>query len=191
MPTRITTLLLISLLLATPAVADDVLMAIDDARKAYEAGDMKTSRQALQTASQLIAQQAAENLTKVFPAPLDGWQAAEATSSAGGGLLGVGVTQASRQYSHPQEGEVSISIMGDSPMLMQFAVMFSNPAMAGAMGKLIRLDSGQQAIQDEQGTLIAMIDNRYLIEVSGSANNEIKLEYLEAMDLAALTDSNQ
>jgi hypothetical protein len=42
--------------LALPALAaDDILDAIDAARKAYQAGDMANAKQSIDTASQLIA----------------------------------------------------------------------------------------------------------------------------------------
>ena len=55
--------------------ADDILDAIDQARRAYQAGDMAGAKQSLDLASQLVGQKNAENFAALLPAALPGWKA--------------------------------------------------------------------------------------------------------------------
>ena len=114
--------------------ADDILDAIDAARKAYQGGDMAGAKQSIDTASQLIAQKNAEAFSALLPKPLAGWTAEKAQSNAVGTAMFGGVSSASRSYTNAKGDTVEVSISGDSAMIMQFGPMLNNPAMAGAMG---------------------------------------------------------
>jgi hypothetical protein len=50
--------------------ADDVVEAIDQARKSYQAGDLSGAKQQLDLASQLVGQKNAEVFSKLLPQPL-------------------------------------------------------------------------------------------------------------------------
>ena len=67
-------LLASALALAAPAAfaGDDVLAAIDQARKSYEAGNMTAAKQSLDLASQLVGQKNAESFAEMLPPPLSG-----------------------------------------------------------------------------------------------------------------------
>lgn len=124
---------------AFPALAaDDILDAIDQARKAYQSGDMANAKQQLDVASQMIGQKNAESFVKLLPAALPGWKAEEAQAQVIGAAMFGGASAASRRYSNAKGNSVEVSITGDSAMLMQFATLLNNPALAGAMGKLAR-----------------------------------------------------
>ncbi len=70
---------------ALPALAaDDVLDAMEDARKAYQAGDMTKAKQQLDLASQLVGQKNAEGFAAMLPEPLPGWTAEKAETAAVG-----------------------------------------------------------------------------------------------------------
>ena len=122
--------------------ADDISEAIDQARKAYQSGDLAGAKQSLDLASQLIGQKNAESFATLLPQPLPGWKAEKAQANATA-FLG-GVSAATRQYSNAKGDTVEVSITGDSALVMQFGPMLSNPAMAGAMGKLVKV--GNQPI---------------------------------------------
>jgi hypothetical protein len=166
--------------------ADDILDAMDQARKAYQAGDTATAKQSLDLASQLIGQKNAEAFAMLLPAPLAGWKAEKAQVNAVGATMFGGASAASRSYSNDKGDTVDISITGDSAMVMQFAPMLNNPAMAGAMGKLIRVGS-QRAIQTQDGDVMMVIANKFLINVQGSADAAAKLAYAQAVDVAKLS----
>ena len=171
---------------AAALAADDILDAIDAGRKAYQAGDMQNAKQSLDLASQLIGQKNAEAFAALLPAALPGWKAEKAqTNAVGAGILG-GVSAASRSYSNGKGDTVDVSITGDSAILMQFGPMLNNPALAGAIGKLIKV-GGQRAIQTGDGDIMMMVASKFMIQVQGSADAAAKLSYAQAVDVAKLS----
>jgi len=170
-----------------PALAaDDILDAIDQARKAYQAGDMANAKQSLDLASQLIGQKNAEGFAALLPAPLPGWKAEQAQANAIGAAMFGGASNASRNYRNAKDDTVEVSITGDSAIIMQFAPMLSNPAMAGAMGKLIRIGD-QRGIQTTDGNIMMLVANKFMVQVQGSADAASKLSYAQAVDVAKLS----
>ena len=165
--------------------ADDILDAIAQGRKAYEAGDLSAAKQQLDLASQLIGQKNAEAFAKLLPAPLPGWKAEKAQAQATGAAL-FGASAATRNYTNAKGENVEVSITGDSAMIMQFGPMLANPAMAAAMGKLIRIGS-LRGIQNQQGDVMLMVQNKFLLNVTGSADAASKLAYANAVDVAKLS----
>lgn len=175
------------LAVSLPAVAaDDILDAIDAARKAYQAGDMANAKQSIDTASQLIAQKNAEAFSALLPAPLSGWKAEKAQATAVGAAMFGGASAASRTYTNAKGDTVEVSITGDSAMIMQFGPMLNNPALAGAMGKLVRVGD-QRAIQTSDGDIMMLVANKILVHVQGSAEAPAKLSYAQAIDVAKLS----
>lgn len=166
--------------------ADDILDAIDQARKSYQSGDLSGAKQSLDLASQLIGQKNAESFVALLPAPLSGWKAEKAQANAVGAAMMGGASAASRQYTNAKGDTVEVSITGDSALLMQFAPMLSNPAMAGAMGKLVRVGN-QRGIQSQEGDIMLLVANKYLINVQGSADAAAKMSYAQAIDVAKLS----
>lgn len=172
---------------AMPALAaDDIIEAIDQARKAYQAGDMANAKQSLELASQLIGQKNAEGFAALLPAALAGWKAEKAqANSVGAGILG-GMSAASRTYTNGKGDTVDVSISGDSAMIMQFGPMLNNPALAGAMGKIVRIGS-QRGIQNSDGDVMMLVANKFMVHVTGSADAAAKLAYAQAVDVAKLS----
>ncbi len=169
-------MLLAAVLLAAmvlPALAaDDILDAIEQARKAYQAGDMAGAKQSLDLASHLIGQKNAESFAALLPAALPGWTAEKAeTASAGVAIFGA--TSASRRYTGPDGHDVQVRIAGDSPLVIQFAQFLIDPAIAGAMGKLISIGD-QRAIQTNEGSINMVVANKFLVTVDGSARRGLQ-----------------
>jgi hypothetical protein len=174
------------LLLPAAARADDVSDAMKEAMRAYEAGKIGAARTALSEAVQLLSQRAATGLGAALPAPLSGWQAAEVeTNTAALGLLGGG-NVASRKYTNGQGQTVEIQVAADSPIVAQLGMIMTNPMLAGAMGKLIRIGN-QRAIQTSNNEIQMLVDNRILVTIGGSANDDAKLAYAKAIDIAKLS----
>jgi hypothetical protein len=168
-----------------PALAaDDILDAIDAARKAYQAGDMANAKQSLDLASQLVGQKNAESFAALLPAPLPGWKAEKAETTSVGVTV-FGITSASRRYTGPEGRDVEVRITGDSTLVVQFAQFLINPAIAGAMGKLISVGD-QRALQTNEGSINMVISNKFLVTVEGSADAASKLAYAQAVDVAKL-----
>ena len=171
--------------LAVPARADDIIDAMDQARKTYQAGDLGGARQSLDLASQLIGQKNAESFATLLPNALPGWKAEKAQTTALG-AAGFGASTANRTYNNAKGDHVEVQITGDSAMVSQIATFLNNPAMAGAMGKLVRVGS-QRAIQDGDGNVKMIVANKFLISVEGSADGASKLAYAQAIDFAKLS----
>jgi hypothetical protein len=76
--------------------------------------------------------------------------------------------------------------MGDSAVVMQIATVLNNPQIAGAMGKLVRVGN-QRGIQDRDGGVKMVVNNKFLISVEGSADAASKLAYAQAIDVAKLS----
>ncbi len=165
--------------------ADDILDAIAQGRKAYQSGDLGSAKQQLDLASQMIGQKNAEAYAKLLPAPLPGWKAEKAQVHAVGASL-LGASNASRNYTNAKGDNAEVSITGDSAMIMQFGPMLANPALAAAMGKLVRVGS-LRGIQNPQGDVMLLVNNKFLINVTGSAGAASKLAYANAVDIAKLS----
>lgn len=178
--------LFVGLLLTTaPARADEIGDAIAEAGRAWQGGNAGATRAALEEALQFLSQRGADQMGKALPAPLPGWTSAAADSSTAGlGLLGGG-SQASRRYENAQGQHVQIQVTADSPVIAQLAMVMANPAMAGAMGRLVRIGS-QRAIVDSDNDIQMLVDNRILVVINGDAPAEAKLAYARAIDLAKL-----
>jgi hypothetical protein len=171
--------------LIPPAYADDISDAIEQGRKAYQSGDMASARQSLDLASQLIGQKNAEGFAALLPAALPGWKAEDAQTQSVG-QLGLGVSVASRSYENAKGDRIEVQITGDSALLMQFITMLNNPAVAGAMGKIVRVGS-QRAIQTRDGDVNMVVANKFLVTVNGSADAASKIAYAQAVDVAKLS----
>jgi len=167
------------------AAADEISDAIEQGRKAYQAGDLAGAKQALDLASQLIGQKNAETFGKLLPAALPGWKADEIQTAALG-AAGFGASTASRNYTNDKGDNIEVQITGDSAMIMQFAAVLANPQIAGAMGKLVTVGN-QRAIQNVDGDLHMVVNNKFLVVVQGSGSVNDKLAYARAVDVARLS----
>jgi hypothetical protein len=173
------------------AQADEITQSIDDALDQYKDGNYSDAIENLDYAAQLIRQIRSENLEDLFPAPLSGWKAEEATSTAlGASMFGGGIS--AEQHYRKASKRIEISIVTDSPILQSMLMMFSNPIIASSSGGKLERINGQKAIvkyssADEEGELTMVIDNRFLITVRGDyiIKNDLK-DYAAAIDLTKL-----
>ena len=172
-------------MISAPRAADEIIDAMEQARKAYQSGDMANAKQSLDFASQLIGQKNAESFAALLPNPLPGWKADRAQSTAVGAVM-FGASVASRSYSNANGDNIEVQITGDSAMVMQFATLLSNPQIAGAMGKLVRVGN-QRAIQSADGDVNMVIANKFLVTVQGSGSVNDKIAYAQAVDIIKLT----
>lgn len=82
---------------AAPAAAfagDDILDAIDQARKSYQDGNLTAAKQSLDLAPQLVGQKNAETFGSLPPPALPGWKA-EKVETAAVGVAMFGASQTS------------------------------------------------------------------------------------------------
>lgn len=178
---------LLALAPALPATADEVEESIDAALGAYRAGDIKTAKEELDFASQLLGQRKAEELQSLLPEPLPGWERqengagdAQAMAAFGGGQM-AGATYASGQDT------VDVRIMANNQMVTAMGAMFSNAALMGSMGTVKRI-GGEKAVITPDGELQALVDGRVMVQITGSADAETKQAFFEAIDLEALKE---
>lgn len=171
---------------AAPAAADDVGDAIEDARRAYRAGDVGAAKTALDLASRLLAERSAGGLARFLPAAPAGWTAGEAETDAstaaafGGGLI------AKRRYAGSGR-DVTVLVLANSPLIAQVAPLFSSAQLLGVMGRAIRV-RGKTALL-AQGKIQVLL-GRTLVIIEGSGSEADKRAFLDALDLAAIEAFN-
>jgi len=173
-------------LLAAPAFADPIHDSIAKALQAYDSGDMRTAKQQLDIASQQIAQRNAQLLSTVLPLPYQGWTADKPEIVGMGNILLGGMVSAKRSYHSAAGGTVTLTILGDSPMLSAFMALISNPQIAMMSGGRIVTIAGQQALVTANGEIQMAFGNRWYITVEGNAPVNQKQAYLNAINFRAL-----
>jgi hypothetical protein len=165
--------------------ADEILDAIDQGRKAYQSGNMGEAKQSLDLASQLIGQKNAEAFVAILPAPLSGWTA-EAAETSAVGASAFGASSATRRYTNDKGQDVEVQVTGDSMVIASMASFLANPQIAGAMGKLVQV-GGLRALVNASGDVNMVVANKFLVAVQGSAPADAKMAYARAVDVAKLS----
>jgi len=192
--TMLAALLIPGLLANSTAIrADDVEDSIREGLELYKAGEFKDAVESLGYAIQLIQQKKGQTLESLLPAPLEGWEATDASSqAAGAAMMGGGIT-AEREY-RKGEAVVTIRIVTDSPLLQGMMVMFSNPMFAASSGGKLERIKRQKAIvnydaSNRSGEIKIVVDRRFLVTIEGDKVTPEDLRaYAEAMDYKALKD---
>lgn len=183
---RLASALLLAALVGLPAHADDVEESIDAALQAYRAGDIKTAKEELDFAAQLLGQMKAEGLREFLPRPLDGWEREDDGSDTQSMAIFGGGQMAAARYSRGDE-DVEIQLMADNQMVGAMAAMFSTAGLMGAMGEVRRI-AGEKAVITPEGDLQAVIDDRVMVQITGTADADSKAAYFKAIDLKGLRD---
>ncbi|MEM7169362.1 MAG: hypothetical protein AAF530_04290 [Pseudomonadota bacterium] len=169
----------------TPAKADEFTDVITEILELYEAGEIGEAAKAMDYANQLLSQMKAGALQDVLPPPMEGWSFEE-ISGDGAAMAFMGGISTAGEYRKDNE-DVTINIMGDSPMIQQFGAIMGNAAMVQSSGgKLIRVKR-QTGMVTQDGEVQMLIGNRFLIMIGGNADEATKIAYLEAIDFDALT----
>jgi FtsP/CotA-like multicopper oxidase with cupredoxin domain len=170
-------------LAAAGAAADEVEAAIGAALEAYRAGELDRAKEELDYASTLLGQQKARGLTAFLPAAFDGWTREDGEATTGPAMLGGGLG-ASAAY-RKGGSTVTITLMADNPMVATMGALLAEPAMMAMQGA-VRRAGRQRYVETPGGELMAMVDNRVLVQVSGSAPVEDKTAYFAALDFDGL-----
>jgi hypothetical protein len=178
---------------AANARADEVEDAIQEGLAAYKSEDYSGAASSLDYAAQLIRQKKGGELESVFPEPLDGWTADDASSEGtAAAMFGGGVT-ASRDYRRDDDS-VSIQLVTDSPLLQGVMMMLSNPSFALADGGKLERINGQKGIvkydeDNRSGDINLVVDNRVLVTVEGNGVDRDELiAYASAVDFDKLSE---
>jgi hypothetical protein len=181
-------------LLVLSARADEVTDQLDAARKAYDTGELRGAIQALSFATARIQEKINDQLLKLLPEPLPGWQAETAQSEAGGIAAMVAGTIISRTYRREDGAEVELRLMADSPMMAMMAMMMQTPFLMQASKEMrVYTNRGYQGmIQHTDGSdvweISLMVGNRVVVQAKGSQIKDQRPvdDYLNALDLAAV-----
>jgi len=175
-----------ALSLAQPgtARADDIEDSLRAALEAYQAGDIALAKEELDFASQLLSQLKAEGLAGFLPDPLPGWEREDGETQAMGAAMMGGGLSASAAYTQGDK-RINIEMLADNPMVTAMAGMFTNTAVMGSMGTVRRIN-GQKVVITNDGELQTMVNNRILIQMSGTAPTEDMEAYFAAIDMDGL-----
>jgi hypothetical protein len=166
------------------AQADEIEDALRMALEAYQAGDIDVAKEEADYALQLMGQQKAAGLGAFLPEALPGWERGEVESDAQAAAMMGGGMVARTEYTKDQEN-VRIQFMADNQMVAAMGAMFGSAAMMGSLGQVKRIGR-QKVVITQSGDLQAMIGNRIMVEISGSALVEDKEAYFAAIDVKAL-----
>lgn len=179
--TRLLMTTALSLCLALPAAADEVEETLAAALDAYRAGDLNEAQEEIAYATGLLQRMQAAGLSAFLPAAPAGWtREIDTDMSAGMAMMGGGAG-AEASYSG-NGGYFSITLMADNPMV---AGMAGSLGAIGMMGGAKRVRINGERFLNNDGELMAIINDRVLIQASG-ADPDIMVGVLEAMDFDAL-----
>ncbi|MBK1617280.1 hypothetical protein CKO42_02195 [Lamprobacter modestohalophilus] len=176
------------------AQADTVLDQIDAARRAYQAGEPGVATEALNVAIVQIQQQQTEKQLQLFPEPLPGWTADDATAEATGFIAALTGKVLSRTYRQTETGaEVMMTLSANSPFLGFISGLMQTPFFTqGAEGLGAYVHQGYRGLLEPQengsAKLSLVIGNSILLQLEGSQGTDAEIleAYLSAMDLKAL-----
>jgi hypothetical protein len=193
--TRTAPLAALALTLLIPcAHGDEVTDQLDAARKAYTAGELRSAIQGLNFATARIQEHINDQLLKLLPEPLPGWQADAAQSEGGGIAAMVAGNVISRTYRREDGAEVELRLMADSPLMAMLTMMMQTPFLMQASKEMrVYTHRGHQGmIQHEAGSnaweISLMVGNRVVVQAKGSRIQDQKPveDYLNAVDLNAV-----
>ncbi len=162
--------------ICTVSAEDEILESIEEAKEYYEEKNYIEAKSSLDYASQLLGQLRSENMQSFLPEPLEGWRAEKGdTKSAGAAFFG-GMAGASKNY-YNKDKQVTVEIMGDSPMIQGVMMMLTNPAYATADGGKLMKIKRQKAVlkydpSSKRGDIQLAVANKYVVKVNGEGVEE-------------------
>lgn len=181
-------------LLSTAPRADEVTDQLDTARKAYESGELRSAVQALNFAAARVQERINDQILKLLPEPMVGWEAEPAKSQSGGIAAMVAGTMMSRTYRRPDGAEVELNLIADSPMMAMMTMMMQTPMlMQASQDTRVYTNRGHQGMLQHEGgsnewEISLMVGNRILVQSKGRglADKKPVEDYLNALDLSAV-----
>jgi hypothetical protein len=171
------------------AQRDNILQAIDQAARQYQADDLAGAVSNLDYASQLIRQKKSERMKALLPEALPGWLAKTATAQTLGVAVFGGGTTVSRDYFTASGTAVSVEIVSDSPVLQSIIMMLDNPLFAVGSLQTVK---GQRAMirydeKERSGEINVVVAGRFIVTVKGRQIDQAGLlRYAEAVDFEAV-----
>jgi len=178
------TLLIATAVACLPAIAsaDEIEDALNAAMEAYKSGDVGYAIEELDFARGKLNLLKTDEFAQFLPDAPEGWTREVNTEmSASLGLMGGGVG-AEADYVNEATGEdYTITIMADNPMVTGMASIVANASLMGLQVERI----GRQKFAVQDGQLVGLVANRFLIQVDGRDVETMKAA-LAQMDFGAL-----
>ncbi|NAW13316.1 hypothetical protein E0702_11370 [Halomonas marinisediminis] len=184
------------------AQADEVVEQIELGLELYQEEEYGAAITELEFAISDMRKLMAARIAETFPAPPDGWSAAEVSTSGGGGaaaMFGGGGSMLEREYRQDGgEGRLTAKLMIDNPMIQAMSAMFNNPALIAAQPNMERIRIGRESAilkwDPDNGSAEAsfLMDGRILMQVDGSRleSEAPAVELLKAWDLDAVREQS-
>lgn len=195
----------LTLSVAQAALADEVVEQIELGLELYQEEEFGAAITELEFAIEDMRKMMSGQIAQTFPEAPDGWIAEEAVSGGSGGgaaaaMFGAGGTSLERVYREEEgEGQLTASMMMDSPLIQSMGALFNNPAMIAAQPNMERVRLGREAAvvkwepERSRAEVTLLLDGRIMMQVKGNniASQDVAVDLMRAWDLAAVREETQ
>ena len=195
----------LALSVAQAALADEVVEQIELGLELYQEEEFGAAITELEFAIEDMRKMMSGQIVQTFPEAPDGWTAEEAVSGGSGGgaaaaMFGAGGTSLERVYREEEgEGQLTASMMIDSPLIQSMGALFNNPAMIAAQPNMERVRLGREAAvvkwepERSRAEVTLLLDGRIMMQVKGNniASQDVAVDLMRAWDLAAVREETQ
>jgi hypothetical protein len=183
-------LIVLGALWSASGSADPVLEQIEAAGRAYERGEPAVAIEAMNVAIAQIRQQQTDEQLKLFPDPLPGWSATDASAQSGGIAAALTGKLLTRTYDNAETGaKVVITLSANSPFTGFISGIMQMPLLQGGGGLGTYVHQGYRGLLEpgENGSAkpSLILNNSILLQLDGSrgADAQVLEAYVEAFDL--------
>ncbi len=182
-----------ALALATPALADDITDQLDAGKALYEKGEYAKALAELQFAINDIQKKVSERYVAVMPAAPAGWEADEPEAQSGA-MLGGGQVISRRYHEQNGDGQMTLQLSVDIPMIQAMSAMLTNPALISAdpQAKRVRV-GGENAVlkwnaPNKSGEVTMVLGNRILAQLEGQnlKSDAVLQDFMKNWDMKPL-----
>ncbi|AVU11172.1 hypothetical protein BV504_16100 [Halomonas sp. 'Soap Lake  len=189
---------------AQSVLADDVVEQIELGLELYQEQEYGAAITELEFAIEDMRKMMSGLIAQTFPEAPDGWTAQEASSSSAGGgsaaaMFGAGGTSLERVYHQDDgNGQLTASMMLDSPLIQGMGALFSNPAMIAAQPDMERIRLGREAAvvkwepERSRAEVTLLLDGRIMMQVKGENldSQDVAVDLMRNWDLAAVREQS-
>jgi hypothetical protein len=192
-PHRIAAVALAVAAFVPAARADDITEQIESGKALYEKGDYAKAVSELQFAVNDIQKKVGEKYVQALPPAPAGWEADEAEAQSGA-MLGGGQTVTRRYRESGGDGQMTLNVTVDNPMVQAMSAMFSNPALIAAdpHAKRIRV-GGENAVLkwdagNKSGDVSMVLGGRMMVNLEGRGlkSDAVMQDFMKNWDMKPL-----
>lgn len=189
---------------AQTVLADDIVEQIELGLELYQEQEYGAAITELEFAIEDMRKLMSGRIAQTFPEAPEGWTAQEASSSSAGGsgaaaMFGAGGTSLERVYQQDDgDGQLTASMMLDSPLIQSMGALFNNPAMIAAQPDMERIRLGREAAvvkwepERSRAEVTLLLDGRIMMQVKGEnlASQDVAVDLMRSWDLAAVREQS-